>query len=289
MSNAAHSFNNPAGRELLAAIGKIRRMTSGDPKYHSGRKKKEYASPALEFLAKLSTHARRMPQIYEFDPGHADGVFARLSEEVVARSLPFSCLPGNDHSDRLAAQGKGVCSLREIERQRAVAEPPQGRLAEDPAEQQILRAVARYAEVGLPRLSVANELFGCITRGMVGVDGPAMGGEERCRLLQPAGGRRRIIAEMHDPHGRVRIETRMDEVLERLRTLKRTRVGHQHPPDGPVFLGHREDRPHTVRHEPLERVRRLRHDVVLEEAAQPEHTHVVIADQIGRDLERRVQ
>jgi len=61
MSNAAHSFDNPAGRQLLAAIGKIRRMTSGDPKYHSGRKKKEYASPYLEFLDKLEKTARRMP------------------------------------------------------------------------------------------------------------------------------------------------------------------------------------------------------------------------------------
>ena len=49
----ASSFNDPAGRQLLAAIGKIRRMTSGDPKYHSGRKKKEYASPCLMFLDKL--------------------------------------------------------------------------------------------------------------------------------------------------------------------------------------------------------------------------------------------
>ena len=72
--SSASSFNDPAGRELLAAIGKIRRMTSGDPKYHSGRPKKEYASPYLEFLAKIETNARRMPQIYEFDPGHADGI-----------------------------------------------------------------------------------------------------------------------------------------------------------------------------------------------------------------------
>ena len=49
-------------------------MTSGDPRYHSGRKKKEYASPYVEFLAKLTTNARRMPQIYEFDPGQADGI-----------------------------------------------------------------------------------------------------------------------------------------------------------------------------------------------------------------------
>ena len=74
MSNAAHSFDNPAGRQLLAAIGKIRRMTSGDPKYHSGRKKKEYASPYLEFLDKLENTARRMPQPYEFDLLHTDGI-----------------------------------------------------------------------------------------------------------------------------------------------------------------------------------------------------------------------
>ena len=73
MSNAG-SFNDPAGRELLAAIGKNRRMTAGDPKYHSGRPKKEYGSPSMEFLAKLTANARRMPQIYEFDPLHADGI-----------------------------------------------------------------------------------------------------------------------------------------------------------------------------------------------------------------------
>jgi len=28
----------------------------------------------MEFLAKLTTNARRMPQIYEFDPLHADGI-----------------------------------------------------------------------------------------------------------------------------------------------------------------------------------------------------------------------
>ena len=61
-------------RQILATAAKIRRMTSGDPKYHSGRKKKEYASPYLEFLAKVETNARRMPQPYEFDPGHADGI-----------------------------------------------------------------------------------------------------------------------------------------------------------------------------------------------------------------------
>ena len=71
---SAHTFNDPASRQLLATISKIRRMTSGDPQYHSGRKKKEYASPYLEFLDKLEKAARKMPQIYEFDPGHADGI-----------------------------------------------------------------------------------------------------------------------------------------------------------------------------------------------------------------------
>ena len=52
----------------------VRRMTSGDSKYHSGRPKKEYASPSMEFLAKLTTNARRIPQIYEFDPLHANGI-----------------------------------------------------------------------------------------------------------------------------------------------------------------------------------------------------------------------
>ena len=61
-------------RQIVATAAKIRRMTSGDPKYHSGRPKKQYASPYLEFLAKIETNARRMPQIYEFDPGHADGI-----------------------------------------------------------------------------------------------------------------------------------------------------------------------------------------------------------------------
>jgi hypothetical protein len=88
-----HSFDDPTGRQLLAAIGKIRRMTSGDPKYHSGRKKKEYASPYLEFLAKLTTNARRMPQIYEFDPGQADGIrHADLMEgERVLNELVYEC------------------------------------------------------------------------------------------------------------------------------------------------------------------------------------------------------
>ncbi|MFM7135537.1 MAG: hypothetical protein ACKO1M_00505, partial [Planctomycetota bacterium] len=50
--------------QIVSTAAKIRRMTSGDPKYHSGRPKKQYASPYLEFLAKIETNARRMPQIY---------------------------------------------------------------------------------------------------------------------------------------------------------------------------------------------------------------------------------
>ena len=115
-----HSFDDPAGRQLLAAIGKIRRMTSGDPRYHSGRKKKEYASPYLELLAKLTTNARRMPQIYEFDPGHADGIrHADLDTgERILNDLIYECqrsLEVIEHARlELAAQSwaKGI-GLRE--------------------------------------------------------------------------------------------------------------------------------------------------------------------------------
>jgi hypothetical protein len=61
--SSASSFNDPAGRELLAMLRKARRNKFGDPKYHSGRKKKEFASPYLEFLDKLEKAARKMPQI----------------------------------------------------------------------------------------------------------------------------------------------------------------------------------------------------------------------------------
>lgn len=59
--SAASSFNDPAGRELLAMLRKARRNTFGDPKYHSGRRKKEFASPYLEFLDKPEKAARKMP------------------------------------------------------------------------------------------------------------------------------------------------------------------------------------------------------------------------------------
>ena len=67
-------YSSPEAKKLLTMIATIRRNTSGDSKYHSGRKKREYASPYLEFLAKVETNARRMPQPYEFGPGHADGI-----------------------------------------------------------------------------------------------------------------------------------------------------------------------------------------------------------------------
>lgn len=118
MSDAPHSFDNPAGRELLAAIKSVRRMTSGDPKYHSGRPKKVYASPYLEFLAKLTTNARRMPQYYEFDPRHADGIrhVDLLEGERILNELIYECqrsLEGIEHARldleaRSWARGQGL-------------------------------------------------------------------------------------------------------------------------------------------------------------------------------------
>ena len=68
-------------------------MTSGDPKYHSGRKNKEYASPYWEFLAKLTTNARRMPQHYEVSPQDADGIrHADLDAgERILKDLIYEC------------------------------------------------------------------------------------------------------------------------------------------------------------------------------------------------------
>ncbi len=74
--STASSFNDPAGRELLAMLRKARRNTFGDPKYHSGRKKKEFASPYLEFLDKLEKAARKMPQI------------APAARERIVREIP---------------------------------------------------------------------------------------------------------------------------------------------------------------------------------------------------------
>lgn len=98
-------YSSPEAKKLLTMIANIRRNTSGDPKYHSGRKKKEYASPYLEFLAKLTTNARRMPQIYEFDPQHADGIrHADVMEgERVLNELIYECqrsLEGIEHAKR---------------------------------------------------------------------------------------------------------------------------------------------------------------------------------------------
>ena len=107
-----------AQRQLLAAIKKIRRNTSGDPMYHSGRKKKQFASPYLEFLDKMEKAARRMPQIYEFDIGHADGTrYVDWAEgERVLNEIIYECqqsLKAIEHAKidqeaRSWARGRGL-------------------------------------------------------------------------------------------------------------------------------------------------------------------------------------
>ena len=92
-------------------LRKARRNTFGDPKYHSGRKKKEFASPYLEFLDKLEKAARKMPQIYEFDLLHADGIrHADLDAGVaVLNELIYECqrsLEGIEHA-RLDLEARG--------------------------------------------------------------------------------------------------------------------------------------------------------------------------------------
>jgi hypothetical protein len=111
-----HSFDDPAGRQLLAAIRKVRRNTYGDPMYHSGRKKKEFASPYLEFLDTLEKAARKMPQIYEFDLLHADGIRnADLDAgKRVLNELIFECqrsLEGIEHA-KLDLEARGWARAR---------------------------------------------------------------------------------------------------------------------------------------------------------------------------------
>ena len=101
--SSASSFNDPAGRELLAMLRNARRNKFGDPKYHSGRKKMEFASPYLEFLDKLEKLARKMPQPYEFDLLHTDGIrHADLDTGVkVLNELIYECqrsLEGIEHA-----------------------------------------------------------------------------------------------------------------------------------------------------------------------------------------------
>ena len=119
--SSASSFNDPAGRELLAMLRNARRNKFGDPKYHSGRKKKEFASPYLEFFDKLEKLARRMPQPYEFDLLHTDGIrHADLDAGVrVLNELIFECqrsLEGIEHARldleaRSWARGVGMAGL----------------------------------------------------------------------------------------------------------------------------------------------------------------------------------
>ena len=114
----ASSFNDPAGRELLAMLRKARRNTFGDPKSHSGRKKKEFTSPFLEFLDKLEKATRKMPQIYDFNLLHADGIrHADLDAGVrVLNELIYECqrsLEGLEHAKldldaRGWAKGQGL-------------------------------------------------------------------------------------------------------------------------------------------------------------------------------------
>ena len=103
MPDSSKRSSTDIARQIVATAAKLRRMKSGDPKYHSGRPKKQYASPYLEFLAKIETNARRMPQPYEFDPGHADGIrHADLDAGVrVLNELIYECqrsLEGIEHA-----------------------------------------------------------------------------------------------------------------------------------------------------------------------------------------------
>jgi len=114
----ASSFNDPAGRELLAMLRKARRNNFGDPKYHSGRPKKQFASPYLEFLDTLEKAARKMPQPYEFDLLHADGIrHADLDAGVrVLNELIYECqrsLEGIEHA-RLDLEAQGWAKGQEL-------------------------------------------------------------------------------------------------------------------------------------------------------------------------------
>ena len=87
----------------MAMLRNARRNKFGDPKYHSCRPKKQFASPYLEFLDKLEKLARKMPQPYEFDLLHTDWIrHADLDAVVrVLNELIFEChssLEGIEHA-----------------------------------------------------------------------------------------------------------------------------------------------------------------------------------------------
>lgn len=90
---AKRKYSSPEARHLISMLGIARRNTCGDPKYHSGRPKKQFASPYLEFLDKLQKAARKMPQIYEFDPQHSDGIrYADVVEgERLLNEIIYEC------------------------------------------------------------------------------------------------------------------------------------------------------------------------------------------------------
>jgi hypothetical protein len=101
--SSASSFDNPAAREFVAMLRNARRNKFGDPTCHSGRKKREFASPSLEFLDKLEKATRKMPQPYEFDLLHAEGIrHADLDAGVrVLDELSYECqrsLEGIEHA-----------------------------------------------------------------------------------------------------------------------------------------------------------------------------------------------
>ena len=91
---------------------------------------------------------------------------------------------------------------------------------------------------------------------------------------------------MNHPDRGVGVEPRLHKVLEGFGALQRAGVGHQHPADGPIAIGDRDNRPHTGGHQPLEAVGRLGHHVMLKEATQAEYAEVVIPHEIGGDFKR---
>ena len=103
--------------------------------------------------------------------------------------------------------------------------------------------------------------------------------------FDPAPGRGRVGVPAGDPHDRVGIDARQHEMLERLGALERPRVGDEHAANRAMLFRHRENRSYAIGDEPFECVARLRHHAVLEEPAEAEDAHVVVADEVDRDLE----
>jgi hypothetical protein len=113
-TNESRSLDRQKSGELLrfAATGEFTSHGQKPPaQYHSRRKKKEFASPYLEFLDKLEKAARKMSQIYEFDLQHSDGIrHADLDAGVRAlNELIYECqrsLEGIEHA-KLDLEARG--------------------------------------------------------------------------------------------------------------------------------------------------------------------------------------